>query len=478
MKIRFGWLFLLILAIGCSKDITVIEDSLSSELTIFFVNDQHGQLDNFSKIKYIVEQEEQKTNVLIACSGDIFSGNPIVDNYPEKGFPIIDVMNKVGFDISVLGNHEFDYGEIVLKERMGQAQFDWVCANVDMGSSGVPQPLEFKTIEVGGLKITFLGLIETSGKQNPLTPLTHPGKVKNIVFIRPETVVSKYSSLKAQEDADLLVALTHLGHSGFNGFLGDFQLAEQFPFIDLIIGGHSNELLDEVKSGVPIFQAGNRLEYLGKIRLSINERRVETVNYELIDLNAYPNFDSELKSVIDDYNSSMPELDDVIGYSHNFHERSLVGCFYADALRGQLNTDVSFQNSGGVRSVLDEGEISKREIYEIDPFNNGTIVYTMTVEEIKTFLKESHGGYYYSGIHIEQMGDRVMIMDTTGSIIPDNTTTLSVGINDFIPAVHDNYFPESGMTTTLTTAETIISYLESGNSQVDYPQCSRFFKYK
>ncbi len=103
-------ILILLVAFGCAKENKgeiivdeIVEDEELKELTIFFVNDQHGQLDNFSKIKHIIDQEKLKTNVITACSGDIFSGNPVVDNYPEKGFPMIDIMNQVGFDISVLG---------------------------------------------------------------------------------------------------------------------------------------------------------------------------------------------------------------------------------------------------------------------------------------------------------------------------------------------------------------------------------------
>jgi len=468
--------FFLIILIGCSDETLIKEEeSESQNLTIFFVNDQHGELTNFAKIKHIVDEEELKTNVIVACSGDIFSGNPIVDNHEQKGFPMIDLMNRVGFDISVLGNHEFDYGEAILKDRINQSQFDWICANVDMGTSGVPEPLETKTINVGNLKITFLGLIETSG--NGDIPLTHPWRVKNINFMRPETVVGQYSEVKEHEQSDLLIALTHLGHNGFGGILGDFQLAEQFSFFDLIIGGHSNQLLHEVINGIPVFQAGNDLNYLGKIELSVKNRSVETIDYELIDLNAYQDFDLAIKELIDEYESSMPELDEVIGYSHLHHPRSSVGCFYTDALKGDMMVDISFQNTGGIRSSLDEGDITRREIYEIDPFNNGTVNYTMTVEEIKHFLRSSGSGFYYSGLQINQIGNQVEIRDANGTVLSDDID-LSVGINDFIPAIFESYFPEGRMTFDQTTAESIISYLEEQENQVNYTECSRFFRYQ
>ncbi|MBN1251150.1 MAG: hypothetical protein JXR51_07785 [Bacteroidales bacterium] len=78
-------------------EIIIDDDTITKNLTIFFINDQHAQIDNFAKVKYIVDEERKSTNVIVACSGDMFSGNPIVDYYPEKGYPMIDLMNKRWF---------------------------------------------------------------------------------------------------------------------------------------------------------------------------------------------------------------------------------------------------------------------------------------------------------------------------------------------------------------------------------------------
>lgn len=473
MKILNFHFLILLLILGCTK-MPEVEPGIEN-LTIFYINDQHGEINNFSKIKHIIDQEKKLTKVLLVCGGDVFSGNPIVDNYTPKGYPMIDIMNRVGFDVSVIGNHEFDYGEDVLKERIDQSEFAWICANVDMSESIIGQPLDYKTISIDGLKITFLGLVETTGKGD--IPLTHPWKIKNIQFIRPENVVTQYADLKETEESDLLIALTHLGHQAPSGAMGDFKMAEEFPYFDMIIGGHSSVLLNEVVNGIPVVQAGRDLNYIGKVNLTISDRKIESYTHELIDLNEYEDFDQEIQELIEVYDQSMPELDEVIGYSHTFHERFQVGCFYTDALNGQIGTDISFQNSGGVRTGLDEGEISRREIYEIDPFSNGTVSYTMSVEELKTFLKESGGGYYYSGMEIFQIGQEIIIESENGVKL-DNELMLNVGINDFIPAVNSEYFPAQVTNYAETTAETIINYLIEKNDQVNYPSCTRNFRYE
>ena len=460
-------------AFSCSKtDNTTLptQPETYKELTIFHINDPHGKLANFSKIKHIVDEEKKITNVLLVSSGDIFSGNPVVDNYEEKGFPMIDVMNKVGFDVSVIGNHEFDYGETILKDRFNQSQFEWVCANVDMNDTGIPEPKEFKTITVGGIKVTFLGLVETEGKDNDIIPSTHPWRVQNLSFQKYYNVIGNYLETKENEQSDLFIALTHLGEAT------DGYLANSYPIFDAIIGGHSHTIVEKTVSNTPIFQAGSNLNYLGKIKLKISDREIKELDYQLIDLDSYSNFDPSIKELTDTYTESA-NLDEVIGYASAYHSRSQVGCFYTDALRNEMNVDITFQNTGGIRADLNEGDITKREIFTIDPFNNGSVTYTMTVGEIKNFLKESGVRIYFSGFDLIQNNDAIEIYNAENQLL-NNDTNISVGLNDYIPAVYDTYFTQTPTFLPNTTAETIINYLYNNSSPIDYTWCNGYFQYQ
>lgn len=462
---------------GCNTENETPDPEIpsSKKLTIFFVNDVHAQIDNFAKVKHIVDAEKQNTNVIVASAGDLFSGNPVVDNYEEKGYPIIDVMNQVGFDVAVLGNHEFDYGPEVLKDRMEQSKFPWLCANIDVDNSILPQPNPYTTVSVNDLKITFLGLVETGGSNTTSIPSSHPWRVQDFTFEPAQSIIDDYRNVKEQEGSDLLVALSHLGHNGYDGGFGDFQLAQEGYYLDLIIGGHSHAIIDTTINEIPVFQSGGYLNFLGKIELTISNKAVQSSDFTLIDLNSYFDSDADLKATIEEYNN-WPELEEVVGYSHGNHSKSETGCFYADALRQYLNADVSFQNTGGVRSTLNSGNITKREIFEISPFNNGTVIYEMTVAEIKDFLIGSRSGFYYSGIIIWKNGDEVEIFDLQNQEL-ENNVVLKVGINDYIPAVHYIFFPDNGVIQTLTAAESIIAYLENIYSEADYLGCNRYFRY-
>ncbi|MCD6353961.1 MAG: 5'-nucleotidase C-terminal domain-containing protein [Prolixibacteraceae bacterium] len=254
-----------------------------------------------------------------------------------------------------------------------------------MQNSGVPQSPAFVTLTVGNVKATLLGLIETSGKSNAIIPSSHPWKVKDFIFMKANDIVTNFLNTKNSENADLFIALSHLGYNGGDGKMGDLQLASKNYFFDLIIGGHSHQQIDTTVNTIPIFQAGAYLHNLGKIELILQNRKIQSVNYHLIHLDNYTEYDAPLAELIDNY-ENLPELDEVIGHAAQNLSRPQVGCFYTDALRIQMNVDVAFQNTEGVLAGLKKGDITKREIYEISPFNNGTIIYKMTVAQIKEFL--------------------------------------------------------------------------------------------
>ncbi len=443
----------------------------TEQLTIFFVNDQHGQLQNFAKVKHIVDRARDSLNVLLVCAGDMFSGSPFVDQHTEKGFPMIDVMNKVGFDVSVIGNHEFDYGQEVLSKRMVEAEFQWVCANVDVKETDLPQPNSYVTLEAGDLKVTFLGLVETNGKPGAVIPATHPWRVSGLEFQRFQNVVNNYENLKSSENSDVLIALTHLGS------YSDRVLATDYPYFDLIIGGHSHEVINESVNDIPIVQSGSYLNYLGKIELEIEGQNVISSKINFINLDGYNSKDNDLAELINSYEHSA-QFDEIVGYSTTWMGKNEVGCFYTTALMEYLETDCSFQNGGGIRSSIDQGDITALEIYNMDPFNNSSVIFTMTVADIRRFFEETGAGEHVSGLDLVQEQDRLVVYDLSGNQL-DDSETITIGINDYIPAVYDEYFPlEKADIKDFTTAEAIISYLETIQDTVDYEGCNRYFDFQ
>ena len=478
INILTGGFLLTILFISLGSCENRKKSTAESELTIFFINDNHAQIDNFSKIMSIVRESEEEGNVIIVSSGDMFSGNPIVDFYEEKGYPVIDLMNRVGFDVAALGNHEFDYGQEVLQERIEQAEFPMLCANMESESillADVPATL---TIQEGDLRISFVGVIETNGKPGAVIPSTHPIKLENLTFMDAADILGDYSEFKDEQDADLMILISHLGHNADDHITCDYSVARHFPFFDAIIGGHSHSIQDTTINGVHIYQSGAYLNYLGKITFTIKDRKIVSEDFELINLNEYAERDEELQSIIDSYNNN-PVFQEVIGTNSVYMTRNqTVGCFYTDALRGYVDADMSVQNPGGIRSDLDEGDITIMEIYRIDPFNNGLMEYEMTVGEIRSFLAGSGAGFYYSGVTLEnEPGFGVVIKDEEGNVY-DDSQVLTIAINDYIPEVYDDYFPEPSVIYDISTADAMIQYVRNLTAPLHYESCNRYFRYQ
>ncbi|WP_424492915.1 InlB B-repeat-containing protein [Salinimicrobium sp. GXAS 041] len=449
-----------------NKDITaVFEKAAAESIVIYSINDPHGKINNFARIKAVIEKEkETESQVFFVCGGDIFSGNPIVDYHPEKGSPIVDLMGKAGMDVSVIGNHEFDYGQEILNNRMEQASFPFLLANVSKGSGELNMPQGQVNIEKDGFNIAFIGVVETGSPDH--TPLTHPKKVTGLEFSEGVEAVGAYEDNEDVKNADLVVALTHYGQ------YGDRQILQQHDFIDLVIGGHNHMVYSEKVAGRYMVQSGSDLKYLTKLSLDVRDGEILDYEYELIDLNEIEILDEALQEEISEYNN-IPELFVEIGTSLQDHTYAETACFYTDALRTITGADLVFQNYGGIRAGLDYGSITPFDIYTIDPFGNGLDTFEMTVGELKTFFDSGDApALAYSGVKMERRNGNTVFRDSSGKVLADDML-LTVALNDYISNVYPVYFGAPVRTYEKTTAEYIIDYLEQYQSEINYGNCER-----
>ena len=116
----------------------------------------HAQISRFPQLAAFVEQKRAEGGeVIVVDAGDRFSGNPYVDNAGERGEPMIQLMNKVGYEVACMGNHDFDYGQQTLKKRLEEANFPVLCANMVSENSELGALSPYYILEKGGLKFLF-----------------------------------------------------------------------------------------------------------------------------------------------------------------------------------------------------------------------------------------------------------------------------------------------------------------------------------
>jgi 2',3'-cyclic-nucleotide 2'-phosphodiesterase (5'-nucleotidase family) len=352
-----------------------------TEIVVLSLNDIHAHIDNLDKVAaYVSEQRATHPNVLLLVAGDLFSGNPIVDAYSSKGFPMIDLMNDLHVDISTLGNHEFDYGQATLAERMAQAQFPFVCANMHTSGSLVPQPAPCKVFTLdNGQTVAVVGLLQEY-------PDTHTGRLTNLQFDNPHSAAKRYiDSLRTL--TNVLVALTHIGiHE-------DSLLAVQQGNIDLIVGGHTHTRLDSGRlvNGVLITQAERYVKFVGRTVITLRNGRVVGKRNQLVDVAQLAQRDTTLTRKIKNFYST-PEFSEVVATLDNpIADKLQIGNFFCDVLRQQIGADIMMQNEGGFRlDTLHKGDLTKFDLYGADPFGNEIIQLDMDASELQRFIHDNY----------------------------------------------------------------------------------------
>jgi 5'-nucleotidase/UDP-sugar diphosphatase len=435
-----------------------------TEIIILHTNDMHAKIDNMAKLAYLADSLRRfHPYVFLVAAGDNFTGNPVVDMIPDKGYPMIDLMNRCGFDISALGNHEFDMGQEFLNKRLDQALFPFICSNIDV-SDAIMHPIKpYVVVSTNnGDSLAILGIIQLD--ENGL-PSSHPSKMTGIKFTNGLSKAREYAWLKNRYG--ILVGLTHLGVKD------DQRLADSMPQFDLIIGGHSHTLLEKplMENGVMIVQAGANLRYIGKTTLLVANRQVIDRRDEVILVTDLKRENQDIRKLIDQYNDNK-EFDKVIGIAEKpvagFDE---LGSLMTDALASELKVEIAFQNKGGIRTFeLPEGNITLKDIYKLDPFNNQLVILNMNAEEIKSLicygykqekdidLQVSGMDYTITDNGMNQCED-VKMVDKTGKLL-DPARDYTVAMNNYMAVTYKFNHRDQGTTSSLNSAEALINYLK------------------
>ncbi len=343
-------------------------------ITIVSTNDIHASIDNFSRLAALVQDIRNKNkNVLLIDAGDKFSGDPCVDDAPSPGWPIMQLMGELGYDIMVPGNHAFDYG---------CDQFETICKQVarqypslhllssDMQGQRPLRELHhpYALFMLGGHRIGLISLTNSGSCDRE--------KLGGITFRTPPD--SWISGFKKQHNVDLLILVSHLGANK------DIEIARRFPEIDLIIGAHTHTaLLQPVrKNGVTITQTGCNLKYAG-ITVISPERNISN---KLVELATYPTVDSRFHTLTDSIKQATDTHREIATAATRL-DAPFLAELTCDAMRKTTGADLAFYNIRGIRiHEIPKGPITTHQIYAAEPFHNTIYLCTMTEQQIKDMI--------------------------------------------------------------------------------------------
>ena len=365
--------------------------SEEQKVVIISTNDIHAAIDKFPYFASTVEKIRMQNpdGVILVDAGDRWTGNPFVDLAQPPFYPIIALMDSLGYDAATYGNHEFDKGVDVLAQRVKEMTFPVTCANLDSGDTSLPQPAPYVFKEVNGVKLCFVGLITNFINGHP------DGKdesFEGLTFHSPFETAEALSSL--EDSCDVLIALTHIGDDM------DSVLAVRVPQFDLILGGHSHTVIDTPRryGDVVVTQTGSKLKHVGLTTLTLKNGKLCHIDNRLIplDTTASPRF----AAMVERFNDN-PALNAPIGSTDSEMSRTEVVNMITDAIRRHTGSDIAFYHSGGIRvDALPKGEVSTADMFRIDPFASEIYLVQMTGQDIESLIankfndtanpKESH----------------------------------------------------------------------------------------
>ena len=385
-------------------------------LSILHTNDHHGHYLKDDKEQYGMaarstliteirkELKAKDHNYLLLSGGDINTGTMESDLFDAE--PDFKGMKQLGYDAMAVGNHEFDNSYEIIKKQMSWAGFPFLSANVYFkeNKKRVFNPL-YIIKEFKGYKIGIFGLTTFD------TPAvaSHEDASKKFDFkpIIPEAK-KVVKELREKEEVDLVIVLTHVGHNGSPTADGDIALAKAVDGIDVIVGGHSQEIIKaEVHNGAIIVQAQDWGKYLGRLDLKVDNAKKEMLEYELIPVNLKesgkligkkieedPTFIKLFKPYKEEADKlsqkKLTTLDETLGAKREFvRTRQMpVAQFVGAAMREQVpQIEIGVLNGGSLRNPLSAGSITRKELHKLHPYGNTIIRVQMSDEELFKYME-------------------------------------------------------------------------------------------
>ena len=420
------------------------EAALQQDVVVLFTSDAHCGIDQgfgYAGLAAIRQSlEEAGNHVVLVDNGDSIQGEPI--GTMTTGEALIELMNTVGYDIAIPGNHEFDYGMDRFLELTEKANFPYISANFNKEGELVFAPYVIK--EFDGVKIAFVG-VTTPKTITSSTPKYFQDEEGNFIygFMQDETGEKLYAAVQSAVDAArgegaaYVVALGHLGNEEACAPWTYADVIANTTGIDALLDGHSHDT-DQVqmenKDGQTVLRSGcgTKLAGVGCLRIG-KDGKLSTELFLWNNKTAAPallgirnDAYTAVKTAQDALTEKLSEVvaqtaveltindptakkDDGSPIRIVRSQETNLGDLCADAYRNLSGAQIAFVNGGGIRVSIKQGDITLNDILKVHPFGNAMCVIEASGQQILDALEwgaravpsESGGFLQVSGLTYE-----------------------------------------------------------------------------
>jgi 2',3'-cyclic-nucleotide 2'-phosphodiesterase (5'-nucleotidase family) len=443
-------------------------------LTILHTTDVHGRilptrdydgtdgLGGLLRCATVIEGIRTNTpNLLLVDAGDLYQGG--MESFLTGGRIMNDALAWLQYDAWVVGNHEFDWGLDVLAPALASSSAPVLGANVGV-RPGRPHPLPhirpFVMRELDGLRVAIIGLTTPA-----IAAWSRPHLIGDVVFDGSVNCLQRVMPSVRAENPDLMVLLVHQGYraQGDNEVNEVNQIARAFPEIDLILGGHTHQAVEQaIVNGVHYAQAGYYGIWLGRVELTYDTvaRRLVERTSSLIPIRAdVPMHDGLAAALERDLARAKKEAERLLGRTEvplrpksAVPGQSPIQQLIGQALAGAARADVVVHGALA-DEVLAEGPILERDLWRIVPYENSVGVLLLTAQQLKSVLEENARlttssqfmgvwGIRYDLHPTAPVGERVRNLTMADGIPPHPRQRLRVAFNSYVLASGGGRYPQ------------------------------------
>lgn len=443
-----------------------------TQTDIFYINDNHGRIGNMARIYsakefYDSQMKSSNADKLVLAAGDISAGADL---------HLVEAANKymkgLGVEAISDGNHEYDANPADIAKSKEGAKFKSLGMNLQIPKGN---PLD------GVIEKSFV--IEKNGHKYAIIGLAPPDLHERIRDNESRKQIGVDDFEKTLKDVQAKIEeykkqginkVILLSHCGLEK---DKRLAQETSGIDIIIGGHTHDLLEGIKEGknllysksnepVIITQAGKDGEYFGDLKITWDDEKGIIVKAQN-NVTASSNFKRNrvLKGVFDHILGKPEYLGEVKSATGPTKNRLIDpnpnAFFIMDAVRHEYNTDLALINVGNIRGFFEVGPLDSRQVFEVVPLKNNMVKMKLTEKEVVDALKNgaksfvnpgnkpsivipsglkytvTRGGVVKSATFIDKSGKEIPI-DVNN---PDPNKVYTVATDDFFASGGDNLIP-------------------------------------
>ena len=415
-------------------------------LRILHINDVHGAVapdcgkGGLAKAATVIERERENApgQVLTLNAGDLAEGSMV--SYLTKGAVVTEAMAEIGFDAIEPGNHDFAWGQETLQGMLADTKAPILNASItrDDGTT-FGEPIMIK--DVGGVKIGMVGL-----DVEDMSRYVTADKLEGLHFGSSAETLKEYIPKMKEAGADVIMVLSHIG------FDEDQKIAEQFPEIDVIVGGHSHTELPEghYVGNTLIVQTGTKGQFVGEVDLDLDlgTKKIANAQARLIPIDESIEPDPEVSAIIqaaadkvaDVGSKVMGQAAETLHYSHSGAAK--INQIHADSVLQATGADIALVSCRNPRGNIEKGEVTYEKLFNSFPHTEEDIVIMkcpgrLLLKEMESRVKDggrgpaTPAGFTYTYDVSKPDGERIVDvrMDDGSKFDPDREYTVATTIS-------------------------------------------------